>query len=51
MIPVGIAISSMILVGNMIGAKNVAGAKIYAKYCSLTGLIWAIASVLVINIG
>ena len=50
MIPVGIAISSMILVGNMIGANNIHGAKVYAKMCTLTGFIWAIGSVLFINI-
>jgi Na+-driven multidrug efflux pump len=30
MIPVGLAISSVVLVGNMIGANNVKGARLYA---------------------
>ena len=50
MIPVGIAISGIILVGNNIGSKNIEAAITYAKYCTLTGFIWAFASVLVINL-
>eukprot|EP00347_Sterkiella_histriomuscorum_P010943 403374339 len=50
MIPVGLAISSTILVGNMIGANNVEGAKIYAKMCSFSAFLWAIASVVAINV-
>jgi Na+-driven multidrug efflux pump len=50
MIPVGISISSVILVGNMIGANNITGALIYAKMCTLTAFIWAIGSVIFINV-
>lgn len=50
MIPVGLAISSVILVGNMIGSNNVEGARIYAKWCTVSAFIWAIASVLFINL-
>jgi len=50
MIPVGIALSGVILVGNMIGAGNIHGAKIYAKMCTVTSLIWAICMVFIINI-
>lgn len=50
MIPVGISISSIILVGNMIGANNIKGAIVYAKMCTLTAFIWALGSVLFINI-
>lgn len=50
MIPVGIAISAVILVGNMIGAKNIKGAITYAKMCTLTGFFWAFASVVLINV-
>lgn len=34
----------------MIGANNVQGAKVYAQMCTLTAFLWAIASVLVINV-
>ncbi len=49
MIPVGLSVSAVILVGNMIGAKNIRGAVIYAKMISLSGVIWAVGSVLFIN--
>ena len=49
MIPVGIAIASGILVGNMVGAGNIEGAKIYAKMCTLSSAIWAVGSVIFIN--
>lgn len=50
MIPVGLSTAAVILVGNMIGAKNIQGAVIYAKMISLTGVIWAVGSVLFINV-
>ncbi|CDW84612.1 na+-driven multidrug efflux pump [Stylonychia lemnae] len=50
MIPVGLSISSVILVGNMIGANNPNGAKLYAKMCTLSAFIWALASVAFINL-
>lgn len=50
MIPVGLSISSVILVGNMIGANNIQGAIIYAKMTTLTSFIWAIGSVIFINV-
>ena len=50
MIPVGLSISSTILVGNMIGANNVKGARKYAEMCTLSAHLWALASVVVINV-
>jgi len=50
MIPVGLAISSTVLVGNMIGANNVPAAKLYANMCTLSAFIWALGSVAFINI-
>lgn len=50
MIPVGLSISSTILVGNMIGANNVKGARKYAEMCTLSAHLWALASVIVINV-
>jgi MATE family multidrug resistance protein len=49
MIPVGIASAAMILVGNMIGAKNIEGGKKYAKMCMVTAGIWALGSVALLN--
>jgi MATE family multidrug resistance protein len=49
MIPVAIAMGAVILVGNMIGAKNVYGAKYYAKMCIMMAGIWALGSVIFIN--
>jgi MATE family multidrug resistance protein len=48
MIPVGISISTSILVGNNIGAYNLEAAKFYAKMCFITALIWSVLSVLVV---
>jgi Na+-driven multidrug efflux pump len=48
MIPVGISISTSILVGNNIGAYKLEAAKYYAKMCFLTALIWSVLSVLVV---
>lgn len=50
MIPVGLSTSAVILVGNMIGARNISGAVIYAKMITLTGVIWAVGSVVFINV-
>lgn len=50
MIPVGIAVSASILIGNNIGALNINAAKTYAKYCTLTAHIWAVFTVIVINL-
>ena len=49
MIPLGIAIAATILVGNMIGAKNINGAIIFAKNATVTACIWAIGSVIFLN--
>ena len=50
MIPVGLAISSNVLVGNYIGANKIDNARFYAKICFVLALIWAIATVGYINI-
>lgn len=50
MIPVGISQAATILVGNNIGAKNIEGAKVYAKNCTTTAFIWAAGSVIFINV-
>ena len=46
MIPVGISISTNVLVGNNIGANNVKAARYYAKMCFLTALLWSFASII-----
>lgn len=46
MIPVGIAVSTGVLVGNNIGSQQVEAAKFYAKMCFLTAFLWSIASVI-----
>ena len=48
MIPVGIMIATNVLVGNNIGAFKIETAKFYAKMCFLSGLIWALASVIAV---
>ena len=50
MIPVGLAISSTVFVGNFIGANNLPAAKLYAKMNTISAFIWALASVLFINL-
>ena len=50
MIPLGIAIAATILVGNMIGAKDIEGAIIFAKNATYTACIWAIGSVIFLNL-
>ena len=45
MIPVGLCQATSISVGNMVGQKNVPGAKIYASICSLTSFAWGCLSV------
>lgn len=45
MIPVGLAQACIIMVGNNIGAKNIAMAKTYAKFCTVTALSWGLLSV------
>lgn len=48
MIPVGISISTGVLVGNNIGANNTKSAKYYAKMCFLTAFIWSLASLITV---
>lgn len=50
MIPVGIASSSNITVGNNIGLGKVKVARYYAKICALTALICALISVALMNL-
>jgi Na+-driven multidrug efflux pump len=50
MIPVGIAQASSIMVGNNIGAKDITAAKVYAKMCVLTAMLWAVAIVIFLNL-
>ncbi len=48
MIPVGIMISSQVMVGNNIGANKVATAKAYGVMCFKTAIIWALITVLLL---
>ncbi|CDW78129.1 multidrug and toxin extrusion protein 2 [Stylonychia lemnae] len=50
MIPVGLSQASSVMVGNMIGKKNIQGARVYGQMCSLTSFAWGCASVLVMAI-
>ena len=50
MIPVGIMISSNVLVGNNIGANKVAKAKAYGMMCFKSALVWASVTVLLLII-
>eukprot|EP00347_Sterkiella_histriomuscorum_P000062 403377332 len=46
MIPVGLSQATSISVGNMIGKRNLQGAKTYALWCTITASAWGILSVL-----
>ncbi len=48
MIPVGITMSSQIMVGNNIGANKVSVAKVYALMCFKTAVIWALCTVAIL---
>ena len=50
MIPCGISVAAVILVGNNIGAKNIKHAQDYTKMCTVTAFVWALGSVLLVNI-
>ncbi len=50
MIPVGIMMSSQIIVGNNIGANKVGVAKLYAYMCFKTAVIWGFCTILILLI-
>jgi Na+-driven multidrug efflux pump len=50
MIPVGIMMSSQIIVGNNIGANRVAVAKRYGYMCFKTAVIWGFCTILILLI-
>jgi MATE family multidrug resistance protein len=47
MIPVGLSVSTNILVGNNIGANNIVKAKFYARMCITCAFFWSVMSILV----
>jgi len=49
MVPVGIAVSTGILVGNNIGANNVKAARYYSKINFTIAGIWSICMVILLN--
>lgn len=48
MIPVGITMSSQIMVGNNIGANRVPVARVYALMCFKTAVIWALCTIAIL---
>ena len=48
MIPIGLSVSTGIIIGNLIGGMQLKCAHFYGKMCLLTGLMWAIASVIAV---